>query len=96
MKFYLTSFWNYNFLLFFLALALFWRKKLMSPASALLLAAAFLLVTTVPAFGLFILRYSIPCIPFYALINGTLYSLAAESAGRRLISPEREKEAPHE
>lgn len=93
---YQTRYWNYNFYCFFLALVVFWWKKRLSPASALLLAAAFFLVTIVPASGLFILRYSVPCIPFYALINGSLYGLAIEAAGRRLIPLEKEKEALHE
>lgn len=87
-QFYLKSNWNWNFYLFFISLAVFiWRKSL-SPAAALILTAAFVLSTIIPAFGLYVFRYSIPCIPFYTLFNGTLYCLVGEAAWRRVAKPE--------
>lgn len=86
-RFYLKTNWNWNFFIFFLALAFFLRRKRLSLTAVLLLAAAFLVSTAVPAFGLYIFRYSIPCIPFYSLFNGTLYCLAGEATWKRLSCP---------
>lgn len=83
-RLYLTERWNWNFFFLFLSfVVLLWKKKLSFPA-ALLLVIAFFLSTIPPAFGIYSSRYSIPCVPFYMLFNGVLYSLAGEAILRRL------------
>lgn len=66
---------GFNLILFFLCvlfLALFsgYRKGVW-----VLISMAFLGATIVPAFGLYIPRYGIPCIPFYSLAYGASLSI---------------------
>lgn len=77
--------YGYHFWTLFLALAVFWWRKRITTVQTLLLFAGFIAVTVIPPFGLFILRYSIPCIPFYALLNGSMLCYIALQAWELIL-----------
>lgn len=66
--------WNVNFYIYFIAIGLFLWRKVLTKMQGILLIVAFFSVTMVPALGLYIFRYALPCLPFYVIINGSLYS----------------------
>lgn len=76
--------WNWNFYILF-ASVLYWAiRKRVSWVYALLTLLSFILLTIIPAFGLYIFRYAVPCIPFYLLWNGTLYTWMVDAAFRHI------------
>ena len=76
--------WNWNGSLLFLSfLLLTWKKHLRLIQTGLLLIT-FALLTIPPSMGLYIFRYSVICLPFYIVLNGTLY-LALGSALERWL-----------
>lgn len=65
--------WNWNLWAMLAALVVLAWKKRLSGGQAAFLLGSFALLTVVPPFGLYISRYSAPAIPFYVLLNGSLY-----------------------
>lgn len=68
--FFVKLFYVYDFAL--AALILFARKKLLRRDQRIILVFAFLVITAVPAFGLLIIRYSAPAVPFLIVFDGGL------------------------
>lgn len=76
--------WNWSAPILLLAWVLLtWKKRLRVTQSALL-AVTFALLTIPPAMGLYIFRYSVTCLPFYVVFNGTLYLAVGSTLKRRL------------
>lgn len=79
--------WNWNLWAMLAALAFLTWKKRLSPGQTAFLLGTFAVVTAVPAFGLYIRRYSVSALPFYVLLNGTLYYSAGLALAERICLP---------
>ena len=65
--------WGSAFWVFWVSLVCFTWNKRLEKNETLLLITGFLILTIVTSFGLVILRYATPIIPFYVAINNAFY-----------------------